>query len=634
METQFKHPEEFMATDAQDNLGQLIPTLRRSRLCSGLSLEDLLPVAEAMRVVNFHSGEVICRNNEPGDSMFLVAQGRIKLSLEHDGAEYRLLEYLGRGEHFGELALLTDGQHAATATAVMDSTLLELDQESFHRLMVSVPGFAANLSRSLGFRLHGQTQGRTCRRKPKVVALVNSTLRTQGLLHALVKALVQKGDSVEVLTDRSDRWATENAYLVERIPADAPDSEKPGLLRSRLAQVIDHHDRIVVDVTQKGLDTYLPGMLAQCEEIWWLIEARYVDGGRESLERMLEVQPRLRERLRVVWILGTEDLFSPSPLDDLGLQSPDFKVVLGDDAANPPRNQQLGISRLVRHLHGTRIGLALGGGGARGMAHLGVLRALDRAGIYFDLVAGTSCGALMGLSYVGGWDPQKALEEFNAALTPGWLCRHLPGGHHWYLWYMFRTGAWDRMLRPYVGEARIEQFQIPFYTVACDLVSGQAIVRDRGDAIHAVLESINFPPVARPILRDGMALIDGGVLNNVPADILPERGADLIVGVDVTAKLRQRFARNTPATATGEMRRPGMIETLWRVTEVQDYNISNLRMASLVDLMISPDTSGFDFVDFSQGIPLAEVGEAAAEEAIPQLRQMLVDLERNGNHGH
>lgn len=264
------------------------------------------------------------------------------------------------------------------------------------------------------------------------------------------------------------------------------------------------------------------------------------------------------------------------------------------------------------------------------MAHLGVLRALDRAGIDFDLVAGTSCGALMGLSYAGGWEPQRALEEFNAALTPNWFLRHMPGGHHWYLWYMFRTGAWDRMLRPYVGQAQLQQFLIPLFTVACDLVSGQAIVRERGDAVNAVLESINFPPIARPILRDGMALIDGGVLNNVPADILPPRGADLIVGVDVTAKLRQRFARNTPGTNTEAMRRPGLVETLWRVTEVQDYNISSLRTSSFVDLMICPDTSGFDFVDFSQGIPLAEVGEAAAEEAIPQLKQMLEDLEKKG----
>jgi predicted acylesterase/phospholipase RssA/CRP-like cAMP-binding protein len=619
-----------MATDAQDKLGELVPVLRHSRLCSGLEWDELLPVAEAVRTVVFHSGEVVCRHNEPGHSMFIVAQGRLKLSLEQGGAEYRLLEYLGRGEHFGELALLTDGRHAATATAVMDSTLLELDQESFHRLMIRVPGFAANLSRSLGFRLHGQSNGRTVRRKPKVIGLVNSTLRTQGLLHPLASALSERGDNVEVLTDRTDLWNTQNTYQVQHLPAEIPDSDKPGLLRSRLAYLVDRHDRVIVDVTQKGLETLLPGLLLQCEEAWWLIEPRYLEAGRKALETLLSAQPRLRDRLRIVWILEPDQLFGPPPLDDLGLQPPEFKVPLAEDPAHPHRNQALGISRLVRHLHGTRIGLALGGGGARGMAHLGVLRALDRAGIYFDLVSGTSCGALMGLSYVGGWEPQRALEEFNAALTPNWLLRHVPGGHHWYLWYMFRTGAWDRMLRPYLEETRIEQLQIPFFTVACDLISGQAVVRDRGDAINAVLESINFPPVARPILRDGMALIDGGVLNNVPADILPQHGADLIVGVDVTAQLRQRFARNTPATSTDQMRRPGVIETLWRVTEVQDYNISNLRTASLVDLMICPDTSGFDFVDFSQGLPLAEAGEAAAEEAIPQLRQMLEDLEEDG----
>src|SRR5690606_14819259 len=128
-----------------------------------------------------------------------------------------------------------------------DSTLLELDQKTFHRLMVSVPGFAANLSRALGFRLHGRTNGHTCRRKPKVVGLVNSTLRTQGLLHALAKALAEKGDSVEVLTDRSEPWRSDGSYTVEHIPATLPDGDKPALLRTRLAQLVDYNDRVLVD---------------------------------------------------------------------------------------------------------------------------------------------------------------------------------------------------------------------------------------------------------------------------------------------------------------------------------------------------------------------------------------------------
>src|SRR5262249_19618126 len=149
---------------------------------------------------------------------------------------------------------------------------------------------------------------------------------------------------------------------------------------------------------------------------------------------------------------------------------------------------------------------------------------------------------------------------------------------------------------------------IPFSTVTVDLVSGTQVIRDRGDAVHCVLESINIPVISQPILRDGMALVDGGILNNLPADILPERGADLIVGVDVAWKLPKNFAGNTPQTPTGRMRRAPLLDTLVRVDEVQMAELSTLR-ESAVDLMITPDASAFEFADFTKARELADVGE-------------------------
>ena len=124
-----------------------------------------------------------------------------------------------------------------------------------------------------------------------------------------------------------------------------------------------------------------------------------------------------------------------------------------------------------------------------------------------------------------------------------------------------------------------------------------------------------------------MALVDGGVLNNLPADVLAEQGVDLIVGVDVVSRLQARFAGNDPATITERMHRPGAVETLLRVNEVQDHGRHSTRR-NVVDLMISPETAPFEFADFGQVVPLAEAGEAAAAEAVPQLRQMLADLRR------
>jgi len=228
----------------------------------------------------------------------------------------------------------------------------------------------------------------------------------------------------------------------------------------------------------------------------------------------------------------------------------------------------------------------------------------------------------MGLAYGGGWRPDVALEELQRVLTPARLFRVLPGGLRWYLWSNFRRAAWDAMLRPYLGETRLQQLPIPLSVLAVDLIRGTQVVRDHGDAIHAVMESINLPYLARPIMRDGMALVDGGVLNNLPADILPERGADFVVGIDVVAKLPPDFGGPTG------LKRPGILETLLRVTEVQAFGNSALRGNS-IDLLITPDTSAWQFADFSRAKELAAAGERAAQEALPQLKQLLLELEND-----
>lgn len=196
------------------------------------------------------------------------------------------------------------------------------------------------------------------------------------------------------------------------------------------------------------------------------------------------------------------------------------------------------------------------------------------------------------------------------------------------MYAMFRLNAWERLLRPYLPEGDLTQLQVPMSIVVADLVTGKQVIRQQGDAISAVLESINLPIISRPILRDGMALVDGGVLNNLPADVVSERGAELVVGVDVMARLPQEFGGNVPGLSVERMRRPGMLETLLRLNEVQDHGIGAAN-ARRVDIMITPDTPRFDFADFSRSMELADVGQAAAEEVIPQIKQVVADLMRD-----
>jgi NTE family protein len=149
----------------------------------------------------------------------------------------------------------------------------------------------------------------------------------------------------------------------------------------------------------------------------------------------------------------------------------------------------------------------------------------------------------------------------------------------------------------------------------------------RGDAVHAILESINLPVVSQPILRDGMCLVDGGVLNNLPADVLAEGGADFVVGVDVSSHVRNEFAGNRPDMPTVKMRNASALDTLFRIFESLAHNIGKMRNRA-VDFWIKPDTSHFGLAEFHRTTEIAAVGEAAAVGAIAELKQRLAELEK------
>ena len=130
--------------------------------------------------------------------------------------------------------------------------------------------------------------------------------------------------------------------------------------------------------------------------------------------------------------------------------------------------------------------------------------------------------------------------------APPWIFRHLPQGNSWQLLYKYRRGHFDTMLRKYLHDWRLEQLAVPCLSVTLDLVSGNSVVRERGDAVHAILESINLPVLSVPIVRNGQALIDGGLVNNIPADVLVSMGCNFVIAVSVTSKLETRFCDISP----------------------------------------------------------------------------------------
>ena len=343
--------------------------------------------------------------------------------------------------------------------------------------------------------------------------------------------------------------------------------------------------------------------------------------------RSLDVTARgWRDKISIVWLLDEGCNVAPAVPELRDFSSREF--IISESQLSSPWGKVLsnGMERLVHDLRGVRIGVALGGGAARGMSHLGVLKALEQNGIVVDLIAGTSAGAMTGILYSAGLDCDYSAGQFAADLKLPWLFRRLPSGGYWYLLYKYRRGRFDPMLRKYLSDWKLEQLPLPCLAVSVDLVGGQTVVRDRGDAVHAILESINLPGLSRPICRNGQALVDGGLVNNIPADVLTAQGCNFVIAVSVTAKIERQFGDNQPDTPTSRMRTPSTLQTLLRSLQVQNYNLNAIGVQP-AEVTIEPDVTGFDLSEFMRAQELAAAGEQAAVGQIPHIKQLLARLD-------
>ena len=226
----------------------------------------------------------------------------------------------------------------------------------------------------------------------------------------------------------------------------------------------------------------------------------------------------------------------------------------------------------ARRIRGT-VGLALGSGSARGWAHIGVIRALADAGVTVDYVAGTSIGAAVGAVFASG--DLDALEDVARGLDWKQVAS-------FYDAMLPKSGLIDGtklsdFIRRHVKETRIEQLPIPYCAVATDLNTGDEVAIREGDIIEAVRASFSIPGVLTPVRWHGRILVDGGVVNPVPVNVLREMGADFVIAVDLNhGVVGRRPSREVAAT-------PEVPERETRVTEIK-HRIAqalNARMAQV-----------------------------------------------------
>jgi NTE family protein len=249
-----------------------------------------------------------------------------------------------------------------------------------------------------------------------------------------------------------------------------------------------------------------------------------------------------------------------------------------------------------------RIGLALGGGAVRGAAHVGVLQALDGAGLAPAVITGTSAGALVGALYAAGRSPA---DISKLAHTLRWARLVRPARTRKALFETSRLGIF---LDGALDARTFDALDRPFAAVACDLTTGREVVLRDGSVSTAVLASAAVPGVFPPVERDGQVLVDGSLVTMVPAALARAMGADVVLAVDVSGPLPRR----RPTT---------LLHIMVAVSTLQPGGSE--RLAEDADLVLSPAVDEYAFWELSRIAEFEQAGRTAAEQALPVLRALI-----------
>jgi NTE family protein len=252
-----------------------------------------------------------------------------------------------------------------------------------------------------------------------------------------------------------------------------------------------------------------------------------------------------------------------------------------------------------------RIALVLGGGAARGFAHVGVIRVLEQEKIPIDMVVGTSVGSLIGSIYA---DTRSSfdLEVIAFKLEKDDIFD--------FSVFSSTTGPvkgerLEKFVQSRVKKANIEELLLPFAAVATNLVTGERVILDQGPVGRAVRASSSIPGVFTPVLYQNMMLVDGGVVDNVPVDVARAKGADLVIAVNIGKNVVDKNVNN-------------ILDITLQAINIMSYEISKFKVQG-ADILIEPNVGEVGMMDFTQKEVCMRAGIEATQRAIPELRKKI-----------
>ena len=510
---------------AQDNLlGQHLQAYFGS-----LDPQALALLRERLQWVELRGGETLLTQGEPGDAMYLVVSGRLRAYAVGEDGNTRKVGEVARGKIVGEMSLYTDEPRAATVVAVRDSVLVRLDRADFQDLLAGSAQVSVAMTRQIIRQLKdGQGDSSAGLNKDKLVTMglvpITSGIGLGEFAKRLASPLAALGKVCIVRREDID----EQLHQAGLATTEQPDSETQRHIAMLLDGIEARHDYVLL-LADPQPTAWTQLCCRHCDELLLLADATQPVALHPTEMQFLSGRPALTEVTEVLVLLHPSGQKSPRGTAKWLSRRP----LAGHLHIRPELDRDM--ARLARIQSRTAVGLVLAGGGARGLAHLGVWRALREKGVDVDWVGGTSMGAVMAC-YVASDQP---LDEVMANAREAFAINPTGDYNFFPIISLIKGRRLQRILahavQRLVGfDADIEDLWKNYYCVATNFSRACEQRMEHGNLTHALLASISIPGALPPVIHGTELLCDGGSFNNFPVDVMRDmRGIGKVVGVDL-----------------------------------------------------------------------------------------------------
>jgi NTE family protein len=541
-------------------------------LFAGLEALVLKQIAESAEWLSLPGGATLFAAGEASDALYVVLSGCLGVFSPESRDRRRFIGRVLAGDTVGEMGLISGRARSAHVVALRDTELARISSESFNRVFGQHPQAMLRIARLTVDRLElSQSKPRGPRHSARTFTLLPQSVEVDigGFASDFVKALSRFGRAELVWSVRAESHTSHWFHKIESandfvvyVGDPAPGRWSSLCIRQADALLLLARAEGSVGPWQVLAGSRESSMAPQRAELVLLHDGKIARGA--AARWLAAVQP------------GIPHHHITSPPD---------------------------ISRVARMLTGRGVGLVLSGGGARGFAHIGVVKALREARVPIDLVGGTSMGGILGAGVAQCWSVEELKERFHAAFVEAKPLRDytLP------FVSLVSGRKVSRLLRKDCGDIHIEDLPLTFFCVSSNLTTGHCMVHRSGLLWLWLRASVAIPGVLPPVVHKGEVLVDGGTMNNLPVDAMRELGRGPVIGVDVGADTAfttdsEEVDVPLPWQLMSWLRvrrhRPNIFQILWRAGMVNSSAMTAAHREK-TDLLLQPPLAQIDMLNWS-----------------------------------